>query len=607
MFGDSRDPWDSIAANDALTLVELFRRRALRSPDGIAYMQCAPGTGQWQNYSWREMVRLADRWQYGLARENLEPGERVAVLLRNSAEWVAFEQAALALGLVVVPLYRTDNPANQAHVLHDSGCRLLLVESAEHWQPLAPLLTENGPRTVLVLEGEAAGCTPVDGWLPGKADEPPSHRLSPETPATIIYTSGTTGPPKGVVLSHQNILTNAHGVQQRVPAYRDDVFLSFLPLSHAFERTAGHYLPMIAGSTVAYARSIQDLAEDFITIRPTVLLSVPRIYERVFEKIAEKVQEKGGLAPKLLELAVETGWQRFEHRMGRRHSLPLAARLLGPLLARIIARKILDRFGGRIRVAVSGGAPLPEPVARFFVGLGLPLLQGYGLTEASPVVSTNTLADNLPASVGRPLPGVETKVNEAGELLVRGPGVMREYWQRPEETAATVDGEGWLRTGDLVEVRDEKIFIRGRLKEIIVTSTGEKVPPADIEAALQQDPLILQAMLVGEGKPFCAALLVLDPGNWRHWTRENGWPSEDPNVLHSSIAKKALLERIAPLLAPFPVYAGVRAVHLALEPWSIENELLTVTMKLKRPAIAERFAMEIHGLYEGNAPSAPKR
>src|SRR5450830_341006 len=489
---------DLISSAEALTLPGLFLRRCDKTPEAEAYRQYDPEAGAWQSYRWREMKALAGRWRAALAREDLAPGERVAILLRNSVEWVCCDQAAQSLGLAVVPLYVTDNPENIAHILRDSDARLLLVRTSDEWQALAPLRARfPGLARVLCLEradtavaGAGIELSFVSDWLATEAGAMSAGEVDAHALATIIYTSGTTGRPKGVMLSHYNILCNVEAVLKIVPAYREDLFLSFLPLSHAFERTVGYYLPMMTGSTVAFARSAQELAQDLLAIRPTLLVSVPRIYDRAYARVQQGLEKKGFAARALFAWAEGLGWRRFEAAQGRGAAPGPLANLPGPLLRRLVADQILARFGGRLRLALSGGAPLSPRLAHCFIGLGLPLLQGYGLTEAAPIVSGNLIENNVPASVGVALPGVEIKLGDRDELLVRGSNLMLGYWNNPEKTREAIDAEGWLHTGDVARIEaDGHVFIVGRLKEILVMSTGEKVPPGDLELAITEDPL----------------------------------------------------------------------------------------------------------------------
>ena len=594
---------DIISCDEAGSLPGLFQRRVERTPEAAAYEQYDVAQSRWRRYTWREVQVQAQRWRRALAGVGLEPGDRVAILVRNSVEWVFFDQAALSLGLVVVPLYTRDNPENIAYVLGDSGSRLLVVGQTKQWQSLSQH-REMFPelRTVISLESGPMGNPEtrfhsVADWLSEEGAPLGDAVFDPDALATIVYTSGTTGRPKGVMLSHRNILWNAEAVSKIVPAYREDVLLSFLPLSHTLERTVGYYLPMMAGCRVAYARSIQTLPQDLLAIRPTVLIAVPRIYERANAQLAQQLERSGALARRLFHWVEDIGWRRFEHAQGRAAPLGVVERMVWPFLRRLVIDKINARQGGQLRVVVSGGGPLDEKIARRFLALGANILQGYGLTEVSPVVSSNQSDDNMPTSVGKALPGTEVRIGPDGELLVRSPSVMLGYWGLPEATQSTIDEEGWLHTGDVAEIKDDYIFIRGRKKEILVTSTGEKVPPADLEMALLEDPLFDQALVVGEGKPYVAAVIVLDQGAWREFAEGLSVDPDDTSSLSESGVVKAALRRAQDRLNSFPSYARVRAVYLTLEPWTVDNGLMTPTMKLKRQKIVERFAEAIHQLY----------
>jgi long-chain acyl-CoA synthetase len=418
--------------------------------------------------------------------------------------------------------------------------------------------------------------------------------------ATIIYTSGTTGKPKGVMLSHHNILYNAYASLNtfREGLGSSDIFLSFLPLSHTFERTAGYYMAMMAGAAVGYARSIPLLADDMKIIRPTVLASVPRIYERIYNAIHTKLEEGPPLTHKLFTLTVDVGWDRFEYQQGR--GAWTAKMLLWPLLKKLVAAKVMDRLGGRLRLSVSGGAALPPKVSRLFIALGLPLVQGYGMTETSPVVCVNHVEDNRPSTVGPPLEGIQVRIGEQNALLVKGPCNMLGYWNNPEATAAMIDKDGWLNTGDTASIgQSGHVTITGRLKEIIVMSNGEKVPPADMEEAILRDNLFDQVMVYGEGHSTLLVLAVLNPDKWKELAQQAGVRADMPESLHDTRVEKPVLQRIAEQIKGFPGYAKVRRVLLQTEPWSIENDMMTPTLKLKRAKVAAHFSEQIKQLYEG--------
>jgi long-chain acyl-CoA synthetase len=416
-----------------------------------------------------------------------------------------------------------------------------------------------------------------------------------EALASIVYTSGTTGRPKGVMLRHRNLLWNAAAAERMSPVTPDDLFLSFLPLSHTLERTVGYYLPLLAGATVAFGRGIAHLADDLRAVRPTVLISVPRVFERSAIAIRDAIGDRAAPLRWLFDAMLTLGWRQFEHAQGRAPGTPLLA--LTPLLRRVLARPVLARMGGRLRMAICGGAALPPDVARLFISLGLPLLQGYGLTEASPVLSVNTLASNRPDSIGLPLPDVELRLADGGELLAHSPGVMAGYWHDSDATAAVLQADGWLRTGDIAVQRDRHWYITGRLKDIIVLANGEKVPPVDVEHALMLDPLVHQALLVGEGRPHLAAVLVLHRKPWAELARSLDLDPDDPASLLDQSAERAVLARAESALHAFPGYARLRRVHLTLDEWTEANGLLTATQKARRGALLERYATPIDQLY----------
>ena len=555
----------------------------------------------------------------------LPTAARVAILLPNGLNAMCADQSTLATGCVPVPLHAIDNPGSIAYILADCEASMLIVGQAEHWENIRAIGTEfPALRAVVIVDEDGADSTcaaSTDGpavgtlaqWLasaPRAAELPAPTPPGPEDLAALVYTSGTTGKPKGVMLTHRNVVSDVKAVLQRIVPTVDDVFLSFLPLSHTFERTGGYYLPIAAGSCVAYARSVPLLAEDLKTVRPTVLVSVPRIYERVHAKLLEKLSPTPWKM-QLYEAAQNKGWARFCVAQGLpapqaddNKAAGWMAALPWPLLQALVAKPLLAQFGGRVRVAVSGGAPLSPTIAKCFLGLGLHLVQGYGMTETAPVVSANSPDDNDPACVGRALPGVEVRIGDNRELQVRGPIVMKGYWNRPEDTAKILSADGWLGTGDQAEIINGRIYIRGRIKEIIVTSTGEKVPPGDLELAVLADPALEQAFVVGENRPFIACVAVIKHDEWQRLAADLGLNPQEATSLHHPSVQRAVLARIEKNTASFPRYAVPRAVHLTLEPWTIENTFMTPTLKLKRNNLMLHFAQAIEGMYQKPAPSA---
>src|SRR5512139_607593 len=587
------------------TLCGLFQARVAATPNQVAYRQFDEARNTWASFSWAQVAAEVARWQAALVKEGLAPGDRVAVMLRNRVEWVIFDQAALALGLVTVPLYPDDRPDNTAYILDHADAKLLLVEGRLQLKKLAEIAgsAHTLQRIVSLVAPEnglmswSTRFATASDWLAGAAGTPlPARHVAPDLLASIVYTSGTTGRPKGVMLTHENLLWNAFYASQCADFEAHEVFLSFLPMSHTLERTGGYYLPMLVGAEVAYARSIAQLAQDLQAIRPTVLISVPRIYERVYSRIRDSLEKKGMLARLVFKLAVHVGWRRFERSRGRARWSPEL--LLWPWLDRRVAGSVTEKLGGRLRLAISGGAALSPDIARMFVGLGVPIIQGYGLTETSPVICVNRPESNIPSSIGPPLPGVEVKIGDNDELLTRSRCVMRGYWQDEAATRAMIDSEGWLHTGDQATVDAWGHYhITGRIKDIIVLSNGEKVPPTDMESAILLDPLFEQVMVVGEGRPYLAALTVLNAEHWHELAAHLHVDPSQPGALRDPRVMKALTQRVAHHLKHFPGYAQIRRLHPELMPWTVEDGLLTPTLKVKRNEVLDRYSDVVESLY----------
>jgi len=602
---DSNPHVDTINSADVHTLDELFRERVRRSSNKVAYTQFDVRRAEWVNYSWADVAKEVERWQVALRETGLEKGDRVAVCYRNGIEWVIFDQAALRLGLVIVPLYIADRADNIAYVIGNSGAKLVLVADAQMWSEVA--ITDedvSSITTVLVLDqlSEAHGddrVVSVADWLPELGQHFERGLAEPDDLASIVYTSGTTGRPKGVMLSHKNMLANAYSGMRSVPLTPSDKLLSFLPLSHTLERTVGYYAAMMSGSSVTYNRSIPELAEDIQLIKPTVMISVPRIFERIHNKIYASLSRTKVFKRMLFDAAIKTGWHAFEHQQGLVAWHPRL--ILAGLLDRMVAKPVRERLGGNLDFVIVGGAPLSSEVAKTFISLGVPLLQGYGLTESSPIVSVNTKAQNRPDSIGLPLRGVEVKLMDNDEIWVKGDNIMMGYWENPEATADCIiesDGERWLKTGDRGSI-DSDGFIRiiGRIKDILVLANGEKVPPPDIEAAIVRNPLFEQVMVVGEGKSFLSVLAVLNEKLLADLTAEQGLPSDQFN---SPALHEYLIGKISEQMIDFPGYAKVRKIYVCGAEWTVEDGLLTPTLKIKRAKIMDYYAKQVAALYDGH-------
>jgi AMP-dependent synthetase/ligase len=567
----------------------------------------------WKDVTYASLDKQITAWRRALEALHLERGARVAILLNNSVDAVLADQAVLANGLIPVPLHAIDTPGSSAFILIDSQSSALITNKADRWGliektnvPMPDLkhviLTEE---TGINEKDEHRQILSKDIWLASGKDiqELPEGPKS-EDLAAIVYTSGTTGRPKGVMLTHHNVVENViatliHIAPAPKPGY---IFLSFLPLSHTFERTAGYYLALGMGCTITYNRSIMLLAEDLRTVKPNVLISVPRIYEKIYARINEQLGKKPAIARWLFNCAVNVGWRKFcaENKLPVPKSpWQFADSFTGPILKKLVADKVLEQFGGNLKVAIAGGAALNGKVARVFGGLGLAPIQGYGMTEASPIIAGNSLTLNQPDTVGKLFPNLQMRLApETHEIQIRGSSIMKGYWKRPEDTARVLDSEGWLSTGDVGEINETGLLrIKGRIKEIIVTSTGEKVPPVDLELALETDPLFSQAYVVGENKPFISAVTVLNPEEWKKLAAELKVSASEASLKLTSV-RTAILKRVKAAAADFPHYALPRKVLLTLKPWTIENGLLTPTLKLKRTPLAKFFKKEIDEIYE---------
>lgn len=596
----------SFGLENFTTLPQLLVNSVERYGEREALRQFDKETKSWHSLSYAQLMARVMEWRRAYAAMNLERGTRIGILMPNSIDHACADQAALANGLVPVPLHAIDTPGASAFILSDSRAKVLVTNKLTRWKQIKAAGGDLQDLTAVIItedevDDETGMVRGLSEWLAAG-----THVVElPEGPkeddlAGIVYTSGTTGRPKGVMLTHGNIVSNVKATLECVFPQVGDIFLSFLPLSHTFERTAGYYLALATGCTIAYNRSVLLLADDLKTIRPTVIISVPRVYERIFARVQDKLKKSRPAARYLFDWAVEIGWRDF----CRRNHLPVEHTgrawldgLMRPLV-RKVSSTLLDQFGGRLRIAISGGAALSSKVARTFCGLGLPIIQGYGMTEASPIIAGNNRTLNQPNTVGKPFNNVEVRLGEGDEIQIKGPSITRGYWNRPDATADAFTEDGWFRTGDVGGFNELGLLsIKGRIKEIIVTSTGEKVPPADLEAAIETDPLFSQCYVIGENRPYLSLITVVNPDEWASFAKSCGVDPADPASLDNPSVKTSALKRAKTAAGEFPHYALPRAVVLTQEPWTIENGLITPTLKLKRGPLSKKFANVIAQLY----------
>jgi len=547
--------------------------------------------GRWQSWSRIRVQQAVLRVAAWLESMGIKPGDRVGILGHNSPEWFIADFAILRLGAVTVPAYFTDPPEAVRYVFDDADVSVIFVEEGEQQDKL-----EGVDKPFVAFHGDSESIAAIaldEGW---------DNRLEASCPerkqlATLIYTSGTTGHPKGVMLTHGNLLADVAAGIGGVPVFPDDLFLSFLPASHAFERTVGHFLPTACGAEIAYAEAVTTLLRDMPEVQPTIMISVPRLYEKIYAGVQAKLADGPGIKRKLFNLAQRLGMQRFELRQQGGDLSGLNALLWG-VLDKVVNAKLREKMGGHIRGFISGGAALHPDIARFLLAADITVLPGYGLTETSPVLSVNRQGAIKPATVGPALPGVEFRLLDDGELLVKGPMLMQGYWHNPKATAEVIDAEGWLHTGDIVEMdADGYITIVDRKKEMMVLSNGENVPPALIEQHLNQDPCFIQTMVIADNRPYVGALVVLDAatiaGHWRQEKRTtlpDGWRNDRAVVAW-------LLNRMHHDEYDLPSYMQVKRFALVDDEWTQDAGLLTPTLKLKRRMIAERYADLIASLY----------
>jgi long-chain acyl-CoA synthetase len=554
---------------------------------------------QYRPITYTELGRRVYAFARALHELGVRKGDRVAILAENCPEWAITDWATLCLGAITVPIYPTLTAPQVGEILRDSEPKVLVVSDKKQRRKACEAVEGTGLNPqIICIEPDSGGETPSFEQMlnqPGALTESELRALvdasQPDDIITFIYTSGTTGEPKGAMLTHRNLLSNIEAVLELIDWRPDDVFLSFLPLSHVFERMGGHFLPIYAGLTIAYAESLFTLANDMVEVKPTLMLGVPRFYASVMDRILASVRQMPPLRQKLFYRMLEVGKGYSQCRREGR-SAPLGVRLQHAVLDKLVAAKIRERVGGRLRYFVSGGAALPKEVAEFFHAFGILIIEGYGLTETSPVLTVNP--PNAPrfGSVGKPIRGVEIKIAEDGEILARGPNIMLGYYKKPEATAAAIDPDGWFHTGDVGHMdADGYLYITDRKKDIIVLANGKNVAPQPIENMLKQSKLIQEAVVYGDGMSAPVALIVPNIDALRAFAKQQGIEATDDDALlnHDAIQKRFRqeLERVNRELADFQRLKGFRLIS---KPFSIETGELTPTLKVKRRVVAEKYA-----------------
>jgi long-chain acyl-CoA synthetase len=572
--------------------------------------------GVWLHQSWAEVRARVIAAARGLAALGVRAGDRVCLVAENRPEWLIADLAVMTLGAVSVPAYTTINPADYAHVLNDSAATVVIASTT----PVAGLslsrklytamFEAHACRTLITIGGNdlAAGdparrlITWDDMLALGAGDDPSLpdvpqlvSRGRPDDLACLIYTSGTGGLPKGVMLSHRAVLANCVGAVEVLDeiGLGEEVFLSCLPLSHAYEHSCGQFFPLTIGAEIAYVESIDKVGANLGEVRPTVVMVVPRLMEVVMARIQREVEKGSRVKRTLFRAAVAVGRKRYI----RGGHLPFWWRPVDYLLERVVRSKVRAKLGGRIKGLISGGAALSAEVGLFFQSLGFPLLQGYGQTEAAPLISVNRFSSPRVDSVGRPVAGCEVRIAADGEIIARGPNVMLGYWNDPAATERAIR-DGWLHTGDIGHIDPYgRIVITDRKKDILVTSGGDNVSPARVEGRLTLEPEILQAVVVGSERPYIAALIVPDHEIAVDWAKRRNKPADLRSLCQDPEFRKLLADAVDKANHGLTGVERVRKFTLVPEPFTIENGLMTPTMKVKRTAVVQKMKDAIEGMY----------
>jgi len=554
----------------------------------------------WREHSWSGISERAMRLRAGMVQLGVKAGDRVAILSENSPEWVVVDQAVLGLGGIVIPLYTTSGADELRHVISDSGARLIAVNGDQLTEKVGALHLP-GVERILLMHRDSRDCDRGTISLGGaSAFEPmPAREGRRDDLATFIYTSGTTGPPKGAMLSHGNILANCESSLPALSLSANDQILSFLPVAHSFERTAGSYSVMLAGGTIAYAEGLGQIAHNLLEIEPTVLLTVPRLLEVIYSRIMRTIESSPGPRQKIFRAAIALGSRAADCRH-HELPLPLALRTAMPLARRLVFAKIRGIFGRRLRYLISGGAPLPTDINRLLAAAEVPIVEGYGLTEASPVVSVNTHGHTRIGTVGRPIRDVEVRTAPDGELLVKGANVMQGYYGREADTSETIDADGWLHTGDIARIDHEGyITITDRKKEIIVLSGGKNLSPAYLETKLVSDPYIAQACVIGDRRKHLAAVIVPDFEHLaEHQPDKFQLERQRPETLATDGELREFFRaRIRQFNKPLSDVEAIADFILTAQPFSQENGELTPTMKVRRKVVQDHYSDQIRAMY----------
>ena len=620
------------------TIPQMFRRLCdrYRGRERPVLRHKVRGEG-WHDITWEDLEDRVQALAGYLHRQGIQKGDRVALFSENRPEWAISDLGTQLIGAANVSIYTSLPPSKAAYILRDAGAKTCIVSVPVQRKKIEEIADECPELEEVIVMSETADDPPVpmthwdDALSAGRAYWAKHEErlngiaedMTPEDTSALIYTSGTTGQPKGVVLTNRNFCSNVKGALQRVPFGEDDHHLSFLPLSHAFERTAGHTAVLAAGATISYAESIEAVSQNLQEVRPTLMISVPRMFEKVYNRVTKQASEGSAIQQKIFEWAVQVGETYAEAEQSDGTGPGLWLRAQRAVAHRLVFSKLHEKLGGNLRFAVSGGAALPEEIGTFFQAAGVTIIEGYGLTETAPVLTVNPRDAPRYGTVGHILPGVTVAIQPLdsdepvgtisgsdyptslstpeGEVLVKGPNVMKAYWNQPEQTRAAFDADGWYHSGDVGRFEEGYLKITDRIKHMIVTEGGKNVYPGPIEETFKTKGWIDQIVVIGEGRPFLAALVVPDFKSLRIRVREEDIDTtaySDTELLDLDEARALFQDAFDAYNREAAAHEKIRTFRLLSEPFTVEEGTLTPTLKLRRSVIEERHADQIDAMYE---------
>jgi len=598
------------------TLTRLFYDAIERHGHKEKAVACKPAGGAWRSLTHRQLEERVRRAGLALQRLGVRRGDRVAILSENRPGWLVADFACLGVGACDVPLYPT-LPARQIeYILKDSGAVAIFVSTAPQLAKILEIRSQlpalqtiiamdpdaNGPGIIGLADLYAMGAETEAAGGPARF-KAEALTAVPDDVATIIYTSGTTGDPKGVMLTHDNIWSNVMSALESFSVGPTDSTLSFLPLSHIFERMAGHFLMFHAGATINYAESIDTVPANLVEIGPTIVTSVPRLYEKMYARVLENALGGGPIKKRIFFWAKDVGERWADHRLAGEQP-PTLLNQQYALAQRMVFSKLKARTGGHLRFFVSGGAPLPADIAKFFYAAGLPILEGYGLTETSPVICVNVLERVRIGTVGPPIHGVEVRIAPDGEIVTRGRHVMKGYVNKPEATREALDADGWFHTGDIGELdADGCLRITDRKKDLIVTAGGKKVAPQPIEQLVKHNKYVANAVMLGDRRKFCVLLVVPNFDQLERWATYKQLAFANHRGLIRLPDVQAKMEREAfKMIGGLAKFEMPKKILLLEHDFSIENGDLTPTLKVRRRIVEQKYQRQIDALYAEGTP-----